>query len=74
MLQDPELDLPGLSMRLNASPHQVSELMNSRLGKGILRYLREHRVAAAKVMLCAEPKASVLSVGLSVGFTSGQFL
>jgi len=34
------------------------------------RYLRELRVAAAKAMLCDEPSASVLSVGLSVGFTS----
>ena len=68
--KDPELDLPGLARRLDVSPHQLSELLNSRLGKGFSRYLREHRTAAAKAMLCAEAKASVLSVGLSVGFTS----
>ena len=32
--------------------------------------VRERRLAAAKAMLVAEPSASVLSVGLSVGFTS----
>jgi len=32
--------------------------------------VRQHRVAAAQAMLRAEPDASVLSVGLSVGFTS----
>ncbi|MFT3930329.1 MAG: helix-turn-helix domain-containing protein [Spongiibacteraceae bacterium] len=67
---NPELSLAGLAERLALTSHQLSELMNSRLGKGFSRYLREQRVAAAKVMLCEEPAASVLSVGLSVGFTS----
>ena len=40
------------------------------MGKGFSRYLREQRSAAARHMLCAEPSASVLSVGLSVGFSS----
>lgn len=67
---DPELSLAGLASRLDLSAHQLSELVNSRMGKGFSRYLRERRVDAAMVMLLAEPKASVLSVGLSVGFTS----
>lgn len=67
---DPELSLPGLAERLGLSSHQLSELMNSRLGKGFSRYLREQRIGAAKAMLVDEPSASVLSVGLSVGFTS----
>lgn len=67
---DPDLSLPGLAERLALSPHQLSELMNARLGKGFSRYLRELRIEAAKNMLLAEPSASVLSVGLSVGFTS----
>jgi AraC-like DNA-binding protein len=67
---DPELSLPGLAEQLALSTHQLSELINARLGKGFSRYLREQRIAAAKTMLCAEPSASVLSVGLSVGFTS----
>jgi AraC-like DNA-binding protein len=68
--EDPDLSLPGLAERLGLSTHQLSELMNVRLGKGFSRSLRERRIAAAKTMLCAEPAASVLSVGLSVGFTS----
>lgn len=67
---DSELSLPSLSKRLGLSTHQLSELMNTQLGKGFSRYLREHRVGGAKVMLCDEPSASVLSVGLSVGFSS----
>ncbi len=67
---DPEMSLPALSNHLGLSSHQLSEFMNTRLGKGFSRYLREQRIAAAKAMLCDEPSASVLSVGLSVGFTS----
>jgi AraC-like DNA-binding protein len=67
---DPQLSLPNLAERLALSSHQLSELINAQLGKGFSRYLREQRTAAAKHMLCAEPSASVLSVGLSAGFSS----
>lgn len=67
---DPDLGLATLAEEVALSPHQLSELLNARLGKSFARYLREWRVAAAREMLCAEPSASVLSVGLNVGFTS----
>lgn len=67
---DPELSLPMLAERLDLTTHQLSELLNARLGKGFSRYLREQRVAAARISLCEEPSASVLSIGLCVGFTS----
>ncbi|MEY4588289.1 MAG: hypothetical protein RL497_365 [Pseudomonadota bacterium] len=66
----PSLSLPVLAGRLGVSGHQLSELLNNHLGKGFARFLREARVAAAKTQLIAEPAASVLSVGLSVGFSS----
>lgn len=67
---DPDLSLGGLAERLGLSGHQLSELLNTRLGKSFARVVREHRLAAAKAMLVDEPTASVLSVGMSVGFTS----
>jgi AraC-like DNA-binding protein len=67
---DSELSLPRLAERLGLNAHQLSELMNSRLGKSFSRYLREQRISAAKTMLSDEPSASVLSVWLSIGFTS----
>lgn len=67
---DQDLSLGKLAQRLALSNHQLSELINAQLGKSFSRYLREQRSAAAKHMLCAEPSASVLSVGLSVGFSS----
>ncbi len=66
----PELDLQTLATQVGLSSHQLSELINTQMGKGFSRYVREQRVGAAKVMLLAESSASVLSVGLSVGFTS----
>ena len=70
LYRDAELDLAGLAGRVGLSGHQLSELINTRLGVSFSRFLRQHRIEAAKRMLIAEPSASVLSVGLSVGFTS----
>ncbi len=70
LYQQSSLDLTHLAQVVDLSTHQLSELINTRLGKNFPRYLREYRVEAAKRMLVAEPSASVLSVGLSVGFTS----
>lgn len=65
-----DLSLASLAERLQLSPHQLSELINTRLGKGFSRYIREVRITAAKRQLLEEPQASVLSIGLSVGFVS----
>jgi len=67
---DEALSLASLAKQVALTPHQLSELVNTRFGVGFSRWVREHRVAAAQRMLLAEPDASVLSVGLSVGFTS----
>ena len=67
---DHALSLPALAARLDLTTHQLSELLNTRLGKSFARYVREQRIEAAKSMLCDEPSASVLSVGLAVGFAA----
>ena len=58
---DPDLSLAGLASQLGLGAHQLSELVNSRLGKGFSRYLRECRVDAAKTMLLAEPRAEAVA-------------
>lgn len=68
--QNTELDLPSFSAALGLSHYQVSELINTRMGKSFSRYLREQRVEAAKAQLIDEPKATVLGIGLAVGFSS----
>jgi AraC-like DNA-binding protein len=65
-----DLSLAALAEPLGITPHQLSELINTEFGQGFSRYIREHRVAAAKQLLLADPQASVLSIGLTVGFAT----
>jgi AraC-like DNA-binding protein len=68
--QDENLSLNKLAELTQLSTHQLSELINTQFDMGFSRLVRRYRVEAAKKMLIDEPRASVLSVGLSVGFTS----
>jgi len=64
------LNLATLAELMNLSAHQLSELINSHYGVGFPRFLRQHRVEAAKALLLEEPDASILSVSLMIGFRS----
>lgn len=68
--EDENLSLNKLAELTKLSSHQLSELINTQFDMGFSRLVRRYRVEAAKKMLIDEPRASVLSVGLSVGFTS----
>ena len=64
------LSLSLLAEQMNISTHQLSELINTRFSKSFSQLVREYRITEAKRMLVDEPKSSVLSIGLSTGFTS----
>lgn len=64
------LSLAMLAEQLQLNAHQLSELINTEYQQGFSKYIRQYRVEAAKKMLIDEPNASVLSVGLSVGFNT----
>ncbi len=68
--QSEDLTLSSLAAELGISGHQLSELVNSRLGMGFSRYVRECRVRAAKIILVAAPSQSILSVSMDTGFRS----
>ena len=68
--QAEDLSLAKLAELTQLSAHQLSELINTHFQMGFSRLVRQYRVEAAKSMLTEEPRASVLSVGLSVGFNS----
>jgi AraC-like DNA-binding protein len=70
LYQNEDLSLGSLAEAVGVSSHQLSELINSRLGMGFHRYLREHRIAAAKALLLASPSQSILSVSMETGFRS----
>lgn len=70
LYRDEDLGLAKLATRVQLSPHQLSELLNTRFQMSFSQFVRQYRVRAAARMLIDEPRASVLSVGLSVGFAS----
>ena len=65
-----ELSLSSLAAEVGVSSHQLSELVNARLGMGFSRYVRQRRVEAAKALLVSAPSQSVLTVGMDTGFRS----
>jgi AraC-like DNA-binding protein len=68
--QNEGLSLATLAAELGMSGHQLSELVNSRLGMGFSRFVRERRVQAAKALLVSAPSQSILSVSMDTGFRS----
>ena len=70
LFRQPDLAITALAERLGLSSQQLAELLQTRLGKGFSRYVREFRVEAAEDMLVEEPDTTLQAVGLSVGFAS----
>lgn len=68
--QNEKLSLASLASQLGISAHQLSELVNTHLGMGFSRYVRERRVAAARKLLIGAPSQSILTVGMDTGFRS----
>lgn len=68
--QNENLSLASLAGQLGLSSHQLSELINARLGMGFSRYIRELRVSAAKELLVSKPSQSILSISMDIGFSS----
>ncbi len=64
------LSLTMLAKQLELNSHQLSELINTEFQQGFSKYIRQYRVKAAKKLLLNEPESSVLSIGLSVGFST----
>jgi AraC-like DNA-binding protein len=68
--QNENLSLSSLAEQLGISGHQLSELVNSRLGVGFSKYVRDCRVEAAKALLVAAPSQSILAISMDTGFRS----
>jgi len=67
---DENLNLASLANEIDLSGHQLSELVNTRVGMSFSQYMRTTRVKAAKQLLINEPKASILAISLDTGFKS----
>lgn len=65
-----DISLSSLAEGMHVSNHQLSELINSQFELGFSKLIRDYRIKDAKVQLVEQPKASVLSIGMEVGFSS----
>ncbi len=68
--QNEGLNLGELAELVALTPHQLSELINSRYDMGFPRFLRERRVTAAKRLLREEIDTSILAISMMTGFKS----
>lgn len=68
--ENENLTLAQIAEQLDLSSQQLSELVNSNFEMSFPRYIRQHRVEAAKQMLLDEPNVSVLSISMATGFKS----
>ncbi|MDM3872448.1 helix-turn-helix domain-containing protein [Porticoccus sp. W117] len=68
--QNENLSLSFLADTMGLSNHQLSELINTRHGMSFSKYIRSQRVEAAKKLLLEDPKASILSISMELGFRS----
>jgi len=70
LYQNENLSLSALAEAMELSSHQLSELINTRFDISFSQYIRQQRIEAAQQLLVNEPKSSVLSIGMEVGFKS----
>lgn len=67
---DEDLSLERLAAHLSVTKNQLSELLNTVIGKNFIAYVTAFRVEEAKRLLAEEPFRSVLSVAYASGFNS----
>jgi AraC-like DNA-binding protein len=67
---DEDLRMADVAAELNINTHQLSEILNARLGLSFKNYVNRLRVDAASRLLREEPDRSMLSIALAVGFSS----
>jgi len=68
--ENDELSLGTLADLMEMSSHQLSELINTEYGYSFPRFIREHRIRAAKALLITEQDSSVLAISMMTGFKS----
>ncbi len=67
-----DLTLSELAARIDASPHQLSQLLNQHLGESFYDYVNRHRIAAfqREVLMPGNARRPLLHVALDCGFGS----
>ncbi|MGA7303366.1 MAG: helix-turn-helix domain-containing protein [Rhodothermales bacterium] len=70
--RDPELTLPQLAEQLDVTPHNLSQVINSRLGVNFYDFVNQYRVEQVKRRIEEDHTSllTLLSIGLDAGFNS----
>lgn len=67
-----EINLKITADRLGVTSHQLSEILNSMLGKSFFFFVNEFRIGEAKKNLIDNPEEQILSIAYRVGFNSSS--
>lgn len=65
-----DITLEAVSRKLNITPHELSEIINSQLNITFKTYVNNFRINKAKVMLKVYPKMDILPLAFRCGFKS----
>ncbi len=65
-----QIKLAQVAKAIDSSPHEVSQLINDRLGLSFNHYINEHRIKAACQLLGTADHLSIEGIGQEVGFKS----
>ncbi len=67
---DYDINLQGLADKLKITPHQLSELINDRMGMNFRTMINEYRIKEACRLLQSDEDVNILAVCFRVGFSS----
>lgn len=72
LYRDPDISLDALAMRLGASKHHVSQVINEHEGANFFDYVNQLRIREAMVLLSATPRSDlhVIEAAYKVGFNN----
>ena len=70
LYKNPNLTLQDLSQEINISSHQLSQFLNTNLGKNFTSYVNEFRINEACKIITSSDKLTLEAVGYDVGFNS----
>ncbi|MEZ5038611.1 MAG: AraC family transcriptional regulator [Saprospiraceae bacterium] len=67
---NPKIKLAAIAQAIDATPHEVSQVINDRLGVSFNQYINGFRISAACTLLEGSDHLTVEGIGQEVGFTS----
>ncbi len=68
---NPDLNMQMLSENLKIPKHQITEVLNTEIGKNFFQYVNEYRIEAVKQMLAIKDHPwSIEAIGYECGFNS----